>query len=1705
MNPYLVSDYFWPNYQLYNISTILPEIVNNQLELLTKSTSIDMLASSTGIVLSSTICVNPAYPRKILYHELTTIRNAIIGLRQLDTDKVATLSTPYCWVDFNRSWELAHTEARQIRCLNNDLTNAAVYLEAVLRNVHFNEWLEIFQNRFQAHIASPILESSLGSIWLNYLIEHEWSTVDEEIQYWTLYNMMTFTLQYTNRIQIGIQEAISVRNALGSAFTMELKSIGMTTRVPLWTSTYMYMGLANDFDALRTNQSLVRHTKNYFGNENPFQIEAFDVGYPLSPLFLVVHNDIGPLSSIDLKWIQPLNELVQLVRSFREFVFNTLHDNTTIATAFNSIQDIKFTPTPLKWQNSSLSFHGGNHMCGFGENLTFVQESFGFDDACSSQSSFTVGMSKLNGLFARVMTSDSSPCSLEIAERRFNCHLQYSAINTLYRYMPTLTFTNSLQETKALDLSIMQFVADTQGIRIEKQALLDESFSFFGYLMLYDWVLNKREAISFQGDVQTINLISYAYPCLDTFHKTSQPLTWASYIRIGVYICSFTLCGVGAMSITLYLWHRRINRCSWFLFNRIVSTTWINQGVLSLRTLVAIICLATTSLTPQTTLYGFTQMADAPRTWIASCILAGETTWITYVVHAIFQPLSKKYASRYASLSSALSWFIVANMDIWAPPKLYTTLERSCSNVNMEDMIYCSSGEITLGSLKRTILIVIINIMIPTIAFLIIYSKSTQKQENKSIVHSLLLPPILLCYTDTLTIQSRQTVLDLATASMSGILAFQINNRQFIFDTKLWLPFRNNQYSVSFKTGAIYLPHCFQKHHRGTVHRQPSVLSLQRRQNPHLSSFVLCIGLIYLVFSLLGNVLYLDVVSTSLANDYGWANFNSTGTRTFLANLFNRELLIANSSDLELDSAALGDLSQPYNGTAGTIVWSETLARRRLFDPNVPLTEIIQGLRAMDPCQLPWMFTQYCWLDFNRTYDMASTATRQLRCELETSNGAMYLESALRNINSWDAWQSCWGESFNVGISREILTSIEGKIWLDQVQNNTNSIIQEMSLWKSHSISRFLLQWQNFKTTGLSDSMKIITALGWSFPLSLSSSLGTTHLAQQTSLKMYWTFASDLWAVVSNSTSINGMSLIASSSQFAFKNESSESLLYQNYTLASPLTSGFAVLRNTLGPFNAVDMHYISCPTNLLNYYGTLVKLLTNLTLTNFDAQSEYLILPIAPSMGGIPTHLLAYPNLKTFGGNLLCGDDQPTYSLDYGLDCFFGIRNMCHASFFDTLKPSTLQLFFVILAYSANYNRVDFNDVCVIDVHKGPKCASSYSAVLNFFSKYNLTMDIDIPAISDTIKALGIEIVQYLRKDQSLPLEIYRHPLIAMDDIAWNFYGWCYLYDWASGAREVVSFQGDASTITTISSRSSPLTMAPIPGEIPETLSFLFQCCVKYITVLFIFLAAVLVLSGISQRGHIEGLNLLELNRIVGHVWVGRALLVIRSITAIWLLNTSTLQLTQYGWGTHFVSPPLSWYKTILAGAESTWFVYVLNDVLSCLTGQYTTYYAFKSSLLAWAIVAIWTTLSPQTYQAKVSRTCSYVAMDQQLVCTSGYVEIGDVNRVGIGFLVATSSVLGCFIVERLFRRNLPPLLLPTEMLNASSYYMLDFSDWIIRDEYYLDKTSAIMAGILAVKVRDRLCMLDIKSWRFFSIPINVCNFQNDERIRLALPLNRL
>ncbi|CAK4303118.1 unnamed protein product, partial [Aphanomyces euteiches] len=73
---------------------------------------------------------------------------------------------------------------------------------------------------------------------------------------------------------------------------------------------------------------------------------------------------------------------------------------------------------------------------------------------------------------------------------------------------------------------------------------------------------------------------------------------------------------------------------------------------------------------------------------------------------------------------------------------------------------------------------------------------------------------------------------------------------------------------------------------------------------------------------------------------------------------------------------------------------------------------------------------------------------------------------------------------------------------------------------------------------------------------------GTLQFSKQTSYKMYWGLAGDLFAISKNGSSMSGLSLVRQARNFIFQNSSLEVQLMDNQTLPTPLPSGLKLVRD---------------------------------------------------------------------------------------------------------------------------------------------------------------------------------------------------------------------------------------------------------------------------------------------------------------------------------------------------------------------------------------------------------------------------------------------------------------------------------------------------------------------------------------------------------------
>ncbi|KDO17209.1 hypothetical protein SPRG_17384 [Saprolegnia parasitica CBS 223.65] len=75
--------------------------------------------------------------------------------------------------------------------------------------------------------------------------------------------------------------------------------------------------------------------------------------------------------------------------------------------------------------------------------------------------------------------------------------------------MQTRFVRQAVDDVAALGVEIIQFASDNSShFRVLHQMLLEGDYVFYGLAMVYEWVYDHREVVSFQGDGATMVLMS---------------------------------------------------------------------------------------------------------------------------------------------------------------------------------------------------------------------------------------------------------------------------------------------------------------------------------------------------------------------------------------------------------------------------------------------------------------------------------------------------------------------------------------------------------------------------------------------------------------------------------------------------------------------------------------------------------------------------------------------------------------------------------------------------------------------------------------------------------------------------------------------------------------------------------------------------------------------------------------------------------------------------------------------------------------------------------------------------------------------------------------------------------------------------------------------------------------------------------------------
>ncbi|EQC25489.1 hypothetical protein SDRG_16647, partial [Saprolegnia diclina VS20] len=394
-----------------------------------------------------------------------------------------------------------------------------------------------------------------------------------------------------------------------------------------------------------------------------------------------------------------------------------------------------------------------------------------------------------------------------------------------------------------------------------------------------------------------------------------------------------------------------------------------------------------------------------------------------------------------------------------------------------------------------------------------------------------------------------------------------------------------------------------------------------------------------------------------------------------------------------------------------------------------------------------------------KTWTMANSIKRQARCDTSmTTNGAVYLETVLRNID-FGIFYSCWGNGFDIGIGAELQLSSEGRAWLAMVSGATPqlSTSDEALYWRSFGLTSFETQWQNYKQLGVRNSYSIINAFGIAYPLTLVSQAGSYRRGSQTTYKMYWSLANDLSAVAMNTSGIGGLSLLRSSANYAFANTSLFNVYAINGTLASPLPPGSQLTTSLLGPFGSIDMVYVPPPPKVQQLMSTLLELTRAPLAGTLAVQAAYYNITPLDISYPVPGAWLALPYPASYGGSPLCPDITASRLMTAGLFAIVSYDAICLSASGTTARIQPTRQHYVLSALMAQLDSsTNMTRVCAHDVAYVLQCAVYLRSTVSYINSYvpqSEAVRASILDIRDTVRALDISFLLFFRDNASTPV----------------------------------------------------------------------------------------------------------------------------------------------------------------------------------------------------------------------------------------------------------------------------------------------------------------------------------------------------------------
>ncbi|OQR85670.1 hypothetical protein ACHHYP_11577, partial [Achlya hypogyna] len=934
LGPNFANDLWWAGYNATSHQAFLVDLMNQFLATNTNGT-LDVLSPSATVfktytALDASTLIYTPYMHDVVLGQLTSVEYAVPQLRRLSTYWCMRMNVQHCWVDFNRSFEMAHTMLRQKRCQANYRHNAAVYMEAILRNQPWVPYLALWGGaglRFNVAIQRGLEETQRGRDFLAQMATAYSSTsVADELAYWVSFDLTIFELQWQPRWQPGVSETIVIKNALGMQQHLTLKALDQVTGP--WSSQSLFWMPLNDlYSGIIMNRSFVRGTSRFFGANVSTQLPAVNLesfrgmadtrGYLVGKAW-VFHNFVGTYLSIDCRYKLRPPELVAVYNRFHQVLFDQLGASPELFGSYTKLLTTVLAPTPPTWLNHT--FYGGDPMCILGSGTTYVQQSFDFFDDCSQKSSLTVQpttASLLFGVLAQQTTTPTSLVAICALQQSSQCLASLSAaVSFLQSLMIPSDLTAMLQSiapiVQAIDVGFMQFATTRNGSwTLLQQPLLDAdgAWSFYGWCFLADWVTGLRQVVAFEGDACTVVLLSNAYS--GQRHVTSnQPLEMATTMIFYLVVATTVyLIAVGAIVIAYALrTPGQVLGRNLLRFNRLAGSVWVGRQLMLMRGTTAIVMLSSPQVLLSTA-HGWTRMVARPLRWCYLVVVAGEATWFTYGLNDVLILWLGDLTPLYAPLSVSL--VILTEV---VPVSVTLEMNRTCSGIDMDFGLTCTAGTVSVGSLNRFVQLVLLQVAAILLAAAVAYGYQCCLRNEFGVVDkNMLLTSSIQVFAapyPTLHTGYHNSLYDRITCILCGFVPFEHRSLRYVFSLRLWNVI-DDILSVQVASNKVLMFNVSPQRRKGN--KEPlrtatfAAIEIMALEIGHRwRNVAALLGFSFMIAAIISSVSYVILSHVNLANDLFWPNFNITGVHTFIAMWLNEQLVLGlNDTAIALDSPSI--------------------------------------------------------------------------------------------------------------------------------------------------------------------------------------------------------------------------------------------------------------------------------------------------------------------------------------------------------------------------------------------------------------------------------------------------------------------------------------------------------------------------------------------------------------------------------------------------------------------------------------------------------------------------------------------------------------------------------------------------------------------------------------------------------------------------------